>query len=139
MALLPNQLLARFSFTSQQLLLPQPWTAAMTGSEGTEKIDITGMVTRGDSFCQYSWTDYYNNSRQQNQYHRSTCPRAGWVCGSSYGCHDSCDSVTMSLRCGCSRLSALSFGRIRKTKAMSASPCSRQSTPGIEYRGNLLS
>jgi hypothetical protein len=70
------QLLARFSFTSQQLRLPQPWTAATTGSEGTEKIDITGLVTRGDSFCQYSWKDYYN-AHQQSQYHRLNCPRTG--------------------------------------------------------------
>ena len=70
------QLLARFSFTAQQLRLPQPWTAATTGSEGTEKIDITGLVTRGDSFCQYSWKDYYN-AHQQSQYHRLNCPRTG--------------------------------------------------------------
>jgi hypothetical protein len=40
----------------------------------------------------------------------------------------------MSLHCGCSRLSAHSFGWIRKTKAMSASPCSHPSTPGIDIK-----
>jgi hypothetical protein len=57
---LPFQLLSRFSFTAQQLRLPHPWCAAMTGSEGTENIDITRLVTRGNKYCQNSWTDYYN-------------------------------------------------------------------------------
>ena len=69
-------LLARFSFTSQQLRLPQPWTAAITGSEGTDKTDITGLVTRGEGYCQYSWKDYYN-THQFSQYHPIGCPRTG--------------------------------------------------------------
>jgi hypothetical protein len=56
--------------------LPRPWTAATSGSKGTEKIDITGLVTRGGSYCQYSWKDYYN-THQQSQYHCLTCPRTG--------------------------------------------------------------
>ncbi|KAL3776347.1 hypothetical protein ACHAW5_003521 [Stephanodiscus triporus] len=70
------QLLARFSFTSQQLRLPWPLTAATTGSEGTQEIDITGLVTRGNNYCQFSWKDYYN-TYQHSQYHRSTFPRTG--------------------------------------------------------------
>ncbi|KAL7553023.1 hypothetical protein ACHAWF_016264 [Thalassiosira exigua] len=70
------QLLSRFSFTSQQLRLPHAWTGAWGGVEGSEKQDITSIVTRGVESCQFSWKDYYNN-HQSSQYHGPSHSRRG--------------------------------------------------------------
>jgi len=70
------QLLSRFSFTAQQLLLPQPWENAWGGNEGSDQFDITPQVTRGSEYCQYSWKDYYNN-QQNSQYYQPNCSRNG--------------------------------------------------------------
>ena len=71
------QLLSRFSFTAQQLLMPKPWTSVLGGQEGSDIFDITSIVTRTPNVhCQYSWKDHYN-THQNCQYHRPSSSRVG--------------------------------------------------------------
>mmetsp|Transcript_21573 Transcript_21573/g.45067 ORF Transcript_21573/g.45067 Transcript_21573/m.45067 type:complete len:673 (-) Transcript_21573:551-2569(-) len=61
------QLLSKFSFTAQQILLPENLSSCWGGKWGNEKVNISGEVTRA-SHCQFSWPDYYN-SKQESIYH----------------------------------------------------------------------
>lgn len=71
------QLLSRFSFTAQQLLMPKPWTSVLGGQEGSDTFDITSIVTRTpNDHCQYSWKDHYN-THQNCQYHSPSSSRVG--------------------------------------------------------------
>lgn len=71
------QLLSRFSFTAQQLLLPTPWDSAWGGREGSERLNITELVTRSaNGYCQTSLKDHYN-IHQNSQYHRPSRSRRG--------------------------------------------------------------
>ena len=71
------QLLSRFSFTAQQLLLPTPWDSAWGGREGSERLNITELVTRSaNGYCQTSLKDHYN-IHQSSQYHRPSRSRRG--------------------------------------------------------------
>lgn len=71
------QLLSRFSFTAQQLLIPQPWTSVWGGQEGSDKYNITNLVTRQNNlFCNVSWKNHYNN-HQKSQYCQPSHSRIG--------------------------------------------------------------
>ncbi|KAL3804145.1 hypothetical protein HJC23_013664 [Cyclotella cryptica] len=71
------QLLSRFSCTAQQLLIPKPWASVWGGREGSEKYDITNLVTRqNNTYCQLSLTDHYN-AHQESQYHQPCRSRVG--------------------------------------------------------------
>ena len=76
------QLLARFSFTAQQLRLAEPdsWNTVWGGSEGCEKFDISSQVTRaGTQWCQLSWKEYYN-THQHSEFHTPSRRRNGADC-----------------------------------------------------------
>lgn len=72
------QLLSRFSFTAQWLLIPkQPWDSVWGGSEGSSKSNLSSLITRNPTaFCQLSWKDYYNR-HQRSQYHSPSRSRIG--------------------------------------------------------------
>lgn len=69
------QLLARFSFTSQQMLLPRPWVSKCGGDDGNEEVNVFSHVSQARQ-CQYSWTNYYN-SHQACFYHTPMICRSG--------------------------------------------------------------
>lgn len=71
------QLLSRFSLTAQQLLIPKPWNSVWGGPEGTNKSDISSLVTRHDNtYRQLSLRDHYK-SRQDSTYHKPSRKRVG--------------------------------------------------------------
>eukprot|EP00956_Cyclotella_meneghiniana_P007276 scaffold9913_cov36-Cyclotella_meneghiniana.AAC.15 len=71
------QLLSRFSFTAQQLLIPTPWNSAFGGREGSERVDLTETVARSvNGYCLKSVKDHYN-IHQSSQYHQPSRSRRG--------------------------------------------------------------
>ena len=71
------QLLSRFSFAAQQLLIPTPWNQVWDGADGCEISDITSLVTRqACAYSQLSLTDHYN-THQRSEYHRASRSRIG--------------------------------------------------------------